>query len=220
MRDLQKSLEWMKGLKNLEQSHSETQLHPPAQESERLAPPMGRLLAGIPRERTSPASQAALTPTEDLRSGDGRVQVEEFNQVIRSLAHEDEEFHTQGWSGTLFYYNLGDQGFCLDKQRQWAFMQKRNDEISVRDLSAAEQKLFEESDKLEWQTILKTKAVRVIPKTEADKIRREHPDRIISSRMVRRKKPLPGLHQWKAKSRWCLHGHADPDNDLCANPSS
>ena len=119
-----------------------------------------------------------------------------------------------------FYYNLGDQGFCLDKQRQWAVMQKRNDEISVRDLSAAEQKLLEESDKLEWQTILKTKAVRAIRKTEADKIRREHPDRMISSGMVRRQKPLPGLHQWKAKSRWCLHGHADPDNDLCANPSS
>eukprot|EP00435_Cladocopium_sp_Y103_P037516 s4112_g9.t3 len=27
----------------------------------------------------------------------------------------------------------------------------------------------------------------------------------------RRKKPVPGLHQFKAKSRFCVHGHKDPD---------
>ncbi|CAE7233206.1 unnamed protein product [Symbiodinium natans] len=34
---------------------------------------------------------------------------------------------------------------------------------------------------------------------------------ISSSRMVRRRKPLPEDHKWKAKSRWCVGGHTDPD---------
>ena len=46
---------------------------------------------------------------------------------------------------------------------------------------------------------------------EASKLRRRYPDRILSSRMVRRRKPQPGVGQWKAKSRWCVHGHSDPD---------
>ena len=42
--------------------------------------------------------------------------------------------------------------------------------------------------------------------------------------MVRRKKPMPRLHKWKAKSRWCVHGHCDPDtgeiNTHAPTPSS
>ena len=49
---------------------------------------------------------------------------------------------------------------------------KRNDEISLKELSAEEKKLFEESDRLEWEAILQTKAVHVIYGEEAQKIRR------------------------------------------------
>ena len=87
---------------------------------------------------------------------------------------------------------------------------KRGGEVSPKELSETERKLFEESD-VEWNTILQTKAVRVILGKQAEEIRRKHPDRILSSRMVRRKKPQPELHSWKAKSGWCLHGHGDPD---------
>ncbi|CAE7914914.1 unnamed protein product, partial [Symbiodinium necroappetens] len=46
---------------------------------------------------------------------------------------------------------------------------------------------------------------------EAARLRRKYPDMILSSRMVRRKKPIPGIGKWKPKSRWCLAGHSDPD---------
>ena len=51
-------------------------------------------------------------------------------------------------------------------------------------------KLFEASDQLEWQAILKTKAVRVVHGAEAEALRKKYPERILSSRMVRRRKPL------------------------------
>ena len=93
----------------------------------------------------------------------------------------------------------------------YVFLAKRNDEISLKDLSLEEKKLFSESDELEWNSVLKTRAVRVVTGREADHVREKLGDRIISSRMVRRRKPLEKLGSWKAKSRWCLHGHSDPD---------
>ena len=83
--------------------------------------------------------------------------------------------------------------------------------MDLRAETAAVRKLFDESDLLEWESVLKTKAVRVVIGEEASKLRRRYPDRILSSRMVRRRKPQPGVGQWKAKSRWCVHGHSDPD---------
>ena len=59
--------------------------------------------------------------------------------------------------------------------------------------------------------MLKTVAVRVAYGAEAARLRARYADRILSSRMVRRKKPLPEMHRWKPTSRWCLHGHPDPD---------
>ncbi|CAE7645030.1 GIP [Symbiodinium sp. CCMP2592] len=104
---------------------------------------------------------------------------------------------------SLFSFNLEDQS-C-------SFMATRNDEVDVKKLARNEQEMFLKSDQVEWEAILKTKAVRVASGAQAQRLRAKYPDRILSSRMVRRKKPTGDLHQWKAKSRWCLHGHADPD---------
>ena len=87
----------------------------------------------------------------------------------------------------------------------------RGGEVSLKDLNAEERALFLASDKLEWEAILKTWAVHVLVGKEAEEARRAYPERVISSRMVRRKKPQPELHSWKAKSRWCLHAQVDPD---------
>ena len=38
----------------------------------------------------------------------------------------------------------------------------RSDEISLKELSAEERKMFEQSDAIEWDAILKTRAVRVL----------------------------------------------------------
>ena len=99
-----------------------------------------------------------------------------------------------------------------DSEISLQLLAKRGDEINLRELCQAEKDLFEKSDEVEWKAILGTGAVKVITGQEAEKVRRAYPSRILSSRMVRRKKPLDKVGSWKAKSRWCLHGHVDPDS--------
>eukprot|EP00435_Cladocopium_sp_Y103_P028637 s478_g7.t1 len=171
--------------------------------------PVGRLLDRVPRQ--------PITPGEEIeRPGIVERLAEEFDQMAQRHADEQRQqqhqaFSSHGWSGTFFNYCQGDEDLILGSDGRWTLMAKRNDEISLKELSAEEKKLFDESDLLEWKSILHTKAVRVLTGRDAERVRRLHPDRIISSRMVRRKKPLPEMHSWKAKSRWCLHGHHDPD---------
>jgi hypothetical protein len=169
--------------------------------------PVRSLLDRVPR----------LTPAELLPSEAGRVntqiqEVERLRQAYDELQENHRrDFSSQGWSGNYFNYSLGSEALRLEQNGTWSLMAKRNDEISLKELNQDEMKMFEASDRLEWEAILKTGAVRVVTGNEAAKLRAQFPDRIISSRMVRRKKPLPELHKWKAKSRWCIHGHKDPD---------
>ena len=54
--------------------------------------------------------------------------------------------------------------------------------------------------------------MKVLDSEVANTIRKERPDRVINSRMVRRLKPQEGTFQKpKTKSRWCVLGHQDPD---------
>ena len=92
---------------------------------------------------------------------------------------------------------------------------KRDDEVSLKDMSQAERERFQQADELEWSAIVKTKAVKVLTGREAAEARQKFGHRIISSRMVRRGKPMPGEGNWKPKSRWCLHGRVF--DHLCAN---
>ena len=202
--------------------------------------PVGRRLSTASRARPGPYGSLrgvpstppvgwlpgppGLTPVEELPV-ENRVQrqVQEIEAVRQreddlSLFHDgepaeslSEAFLQERWSGSFYNYSLGTTPMSLKEDGEWCFAAKRNDEISLKELSKEERLLFDKSDKVEWDAILATKAVRVISGKEAERIRQVYPDRIISSRMVRRKKPQPELHSWKAKSRWCLHGHADPD---------
>ena len=52
----------------------------------------------------------------------------------------------------------------------------------------------------------------VLDPSEADVIRKEQPHRILASRIMRRKKPMPDVGNFKYKSRWCVLGHSDPDS--------
>ena len=71
---------------------------------------------------------------------------------------------------------------------------------------------FETADAAEWKAIVDTGSVKVLNSEVANTIRKEQPDRVINSRMVRRLKPQEGTFQKpKAKSRWCVLGHQDPD---------
>ena len=188
-----------------------------ASSSDTRAPgtPVRRLLDTIPYHRRQASSH--LTPGEDLEP-DGRVQLQarEFEQLRQDHLPDDSDrslaqFEAEGWSGNFFNYSLGDQTLRLQPDQTWSLMTKRGGEVTLKELNSEERKLFEASDHLEWQAILKTKAVRVVHGAEADALRKKYPDRILSSRMVHRRKPLDEVNKWKAKSRWCLHGHSDPD---------
>lgn len=95
----------------------------------------------------------------------------------------------------------------------WAVTEApRNGEITWSQMSPEEVKRFQESDLAEWKSLENEfKAVKVWSGKEAADLRRIYKDRIMTARVVRRKKPMPGLHQFKPKSRFCVHGHRDPD---------
>lgn len=88
----------------------------------------------------------------------------------------------------------------------------KNSEFDMKQATPEEIKGFEASDLKEWEAILNMGSVRVLSKEESLKVIANSPERVITSRMIRRKKPVPGVGNFKFKSRWCLHGHQDPDS--------
>ena len=88
----------------------------------------------------------------------------------------------------------------------------KNAEFDMRQANPEDLLGFQGSDATEWSNILKFGAARILSPEEAQRVRNTLPHRIITSRMIRRKKPVPGVHNFKYKSRWCVHGHVDPDS--------
>ena len=74
--------------------------------------------------------------------------------------------------------------FSFKAEQGWTLLANRNDEVDIRKLAQKEREMFLKSDQIEWEAILGTKAV-AAPHFVAD----VYADRILSSRMVRRKKP-------------------------------
>ena len=79
--------------------------------------------------------------------------------------------------------------FSFKAEQGWTLLANRNDEVDIRKLAQKEREMFLKSDQVEWEAILGTKAVRVAVGAEAQRLRTKYADRILSSRMVRRKKP-------------------------------
>ena len=82
----------------------------------------------------------------------------------------------------------------------------RSDEFDMRKATAEEAKGFENSDHIEWNSVTGMRAVKVWRGKEAQELRKQYAGRILRSRMVRRKKPMPGVGNFKFKSRWCVLG--------------
>ena len=92
------------------------------------------------------------------------------------------------------------------------FLARNSDEVYPKHLSLDDRIAFEIADAAEWKAIVDTGSVKVLDSEVANTIRKKQPDRVINSRMVRRLKPQEGTFQKpKAKSRWCVLGHQDPD---------
>ncbi len=111
---------------------------------------------------------------------------------------------------------------CDSEEIKWTFAASRGGEVSLSKLSPQERAQFSESDSKEWAAILKSGAVKVLSIRASAAIREKQPERVISSRMVRRWKPVVGTNTAPtAKSRWCVHGHQDPDTGglMCYSPT-
>ena len=92
------------------------------------------------------------------------------------------------------------------------FLARSSNEVHPKHLSPDERVAFEVADAAEWKAIVESGSVKVLDSEVANTKRKERPDRVINSRMVRRLKPQEGTFQKpKAKSRWCVLGHQDPD---------
>lgn len=90
-------------------------------------------------------------------------------------------------------------------------VKNKNSEFNMKDATPEDLEGFKLSDEQEWKSICEFGAVQIVNEKEADNIRNNQPHRIVASRMVRRKKPMPGIGNFKFKSRWCVLGHGDPD---------
>jgi len=90
----------------------------------------------------------------------------------------------------------------------------KNAEFNMKLANEEEKAGFSLADAGEWQALMDLKAIEVLDAQKASVVRERYPSRIITSRMIRRKKPMPGVGAFKYKSRWCVHGHQDPDSHL------
>eukprot|EP00435_Cladocopium_sp_Y103_P060613 s808_g22.t1 len=75
----------------------------------------------------------------------------------------------------------------------------------------------------EWNTLINKNAVRLVPPSQAEWIKKNQPNRIMGSRFVITKKAQEDViengfipqadnpEHWKIKARFCLQGHLDPD---------
>ena len=63
----------------------------------------------------------------------------------------------------------------------------------------------------EWCTMLSKPSVKVWSGPDAERLRRQHPDRFVGSRLVVTEKAED--ESSRIKARWVLQGHQDPDVD-------
>ena len=88
----------------------------------------------------------------------------------------------------------------------------RKDELPRHLIPDSEWPRFLQATVADWTTILNTSAVTIISPSAAKDIRKHLHHRIVPSRHVYREKPGEGVGAAsKAKCRWCVRGHRDPD---------
>ena len=90
------------------------------------------------------------------------------------------------------------------------FLQKQmQKELPVKGNAPELQQEVEESKSAQWCTMKNKLAVKIHSGAQAERIKKDFPDRFVGSRfVVTRKVDVEGT---RIKSRWCLQGHLDPD---------
>ena len=85
-------------------------------------------------------------------------------------------------------------------------------ELDEKKIPEHEKKMFNEAKLLEIQNLVNSNAIEIVTDPdECAKIRDQFPGRIMPSRYLVAKKTGDVAETWKAKARWILLGHKDPD---------
>ena len=85
------------------------------------------------------------------------------------------------------------ESYCVMGDNE--FLARSSDEVYPKHLSPDERVAFEIAGAAEWKAIVDSGSVKVLDSEVANTIRKERPDRVINSRMVRRLKPQEGTFQ-------------------------
>ena len=154
-------------------------------------------------------NQTAETVSEDVNSNEASVEdppeTDAIDDLIYSFGDSEDWLNNLSWFGVS--QEATSQSFVVNP------VKTKNGEFDMKNASTEEKEGFSLSDQAEFQAILKMGAAKVLKGKEAEQARAKWGHRIITSRMIRRKKPLPGIGNFKFKSRWCVHGHKDPDSE-------
>ncbi|CAK9083538.1 Retrovirus-related Pol polyprotein from transposon RE2 (Retro element 2) (AtRE2) [Includes: Protease RE2 [Durusdinium trenchii] len=134
-----------------------------------------------------------------------KIQEEEDD---KETSEQKEELMSHMSEAGIDFFEISGSEACLMAKPY----KSKSQEFNMKEATPEEKEGFRASDRAEWETIQDLHAVRVLTLKESRQIRRERPHRILQSRFVRRKKPMPGVGKWKFKSRWCVLGHSDPDS--------
>lgn len=104
-------------------------------------------------------------------------------------------------------YALKDPEFSL------SYLTKQSGkELDEKKLTNLEKAMFDKAKTLEITNLVNSNAIQVITdETELSRVRKELPHRIMPSRFIITKKACELGEDWKAKARWILLGHKDPD---------
>ncbi|CAE7436187.1 RE1 [Symbiodinium necroappetens] len=162
-------------------------------------PPLPAREEGAGRRR----SRSPVPPTQ--RANLERAQAEHLEEMRRTAedgtSTDEQDLHGLG----LDECTLADLVSARSAERE----RQRLDQKKVTLYTFEEEKEgFKVSDHTEWTNVV---GMKVWKGEDARELRRQFAGRILRSRMVRRKKPMPGVGCFKYKSRWCVLGFDDPD---------
>ena len=172
------------------------------------------------REGNSP-SEAAASSSRPQTLPDPSQESQQDPPLPQELpAGENEDENLWNTINSSFFSDFANQhlpGFYVKLSKKRAMevsllakpAKAKNAEFDMK--TATPEERLGSRNRAEWDSILSLKAVRVLSKKESAEVMQNTPERVISSRMIRRRKLMPGVGAFRFKSRWCLRGHQDPD---------
>ena len=198
---------------------SETASDPKRQRLHDLAPGVqARAPSAASSSAATPSSQHAAfrhdDPLEQRMQSAAREMIDYVHASRRSGAEpssEDQALFDAMFASNSAEIPVSETYIFENLDSGWCFVVGSGNEISLKDLNSEERLQFDKSDAAEWKAIVDTGAVLVLSPNESERVKKQMPQRIMTSRIVRRWKPQPGIGCKKAKSRWCVHGHQDHD---------